>query len=89
MGHEEVLQFWFEDIERKMWFKKDLEFDTVLRERFGALHTNAAACELYSWRETARGRVAAGEHGADCECSGHQQTCGRPDQWQQDHYAPQ
>ena len=58
MGHEEVLQFWFEDIERKMWFKKDLEFDTVLRERFGALHTNAAACELYTWREPARGRVA-------------------------------
>ena len=44
LWHEEVLQFWFGgssdeqlSMPRDAWFKKDLAFDAIIRERFGAL----------------------------------------------------
>ncbi len=54
----EVLQFWYEDIEPKQWFMKDLTFDATLRKRFAATHAAAAAAELYAWRTTPEGRLA-------------------------------
>ena len=38
---DDVLQFWFEDIEHSRWFKKDPDFDRELERRFGALLTLA------------------------------------------------
>ena len=55
---EEVLQFWFDDIEHSMWFKKNPEFDRDLEERFGQLLTLACDDQLDSWCETSRGRLA-------------------------------
>ncbi|MEX1196519.1 MAG: DUF924 family protein [Pseudohongiellaceae bacterium] len=55
---EDVLAFWFEEIEPKQWWKKDPAFDRLIAERFGALHASAAQCELFNWRETPRGRLA-------------------------------
>lgn len=57
-GARQVLAFWFEEIEPAQWFKKDLEFDALIRERFLALLEQAAACELDHWRTTAHGRLA-------------------------------
>jgi len=51
-------RFWFEEIDRAMWFKKDVEFDNQLSERFGALHAQAGQGELYTWRDSARGRLS-------------------------------
>ena len=34
---DEIWQFWFEDIEHSLWFKKDPEFDRELEQRFGHL----------------------------------------------------
>lgn len=53
-----VLQFWFEEITPKDWFKKDDDFDALIMERFGPLHARALRCELVDWRETAEGRLA-------------------------------
>lgn len=53
-----ILKFWFDDIEHSLWFKKDDEFDQLLIERFGELHTKARQGELYAWRESALGRLA-------------------------------
>lgn len=58
MKFETVLHFWFEEIEHKAWFRKDPAFDAMLMERFGELQAGAAACELFAWRESARGRLA-------------------------------
>ncbi len=55
---ESILQFWFEEIDRALWFKKDDEFDQLLEVRFGALHTQASQGELHAWRSTAQGRLA-------------------------------
>lgn len=54
----DILTFWFEELEPAQWWKKDLAFDRMIAERFGALHAQAARCELYPWRRTAEGRLA-------------------------------
>ena len=54
----EILTFWFEDIDRSLWFKKDADFDRLLAERFGALHAQASLGELSAWRDTPQGRLA-------------------------------
>ncbi|CAI0917466.1 Uncharacterized protein conserved in bacteria [Serratia plymuthica] len=56
--HKQVIDFWFEEIDPVMWFKKDEDFDSRLQVRFGELWHAAAACELAHWRETIEGRLA-------------------------------
>ena len=40
---DDVLKFWFEDIEHSCWFKKDPEFDRHLEDRFGDVVKDATA----------------------------------------------
>lgn len=47
----DVIQFWFEDIEPKQRFIKDLDFDELLRSKFDRTHHLAAQGLLYAWRE--------------------------------------
>ncbi|CAI1643648.1 DUF924 family protein [Serratia plymuthica] len=56
--HKQVIDFWFEEIDPVMWFKKDEDFDSRLQVRFGELWHSAAAGELAHWRETIEGRLA-------------------------------
>lgn len=55
---QEMLDFWFCQIEPDQWRVKDGAFDRLLSERFGALLQQAAAGELYAWRQTPQGRLA-------------------------------
>lgn len=55
---QDINQFWFSEIEQKLWFKKDDAFDQLLIERFGPLQKSAAQAELYQWRSTPEGRLA-------------------------------
>ena len=55
---DEILQFWFEDIEHSRWFKKDPAFDRELEQRFGRLLTLANDDQLDGWCDTPRGRLA-------------------------------
>ncbi|HMN93961.1 MAG TPA: DUF924 family protein [Hydrogenophaga sp.] len=54
----DVLKFWFEEIDARLWFASDSGFDDQIRRRFLGLMQQAAAGELFSWRETAEGRLA-------------------------------
>jgi len=56
--YQEVLKFWFEEIEPASWWEKDESFDALLIERFSSIHTMAARCELYEWRVEPEGRLA-------------------------------
>jgi len=56
--HEEVLSFWFREVDPKLWWSADPGFDDLIRQRFLALLQQAAAVELYEWRSTVRGRLA-------------------------------
>ena len=56
--YQDVLDFWFNEIESKKWFQKDLDFDKSIHARFGTLHQQAIQGELFSWRDTAQGALA-------------------------------
>jgi uncharacterized protein (DUF924 family) len=56
--HAEVIRFWFQEIEARLWFASDEDFDSLIRRRFLGLMQKAAAGELYSWRQEAEGRLA-------------------------------
>ncbi|MCG9695755.1 DUF924 family protein [Shewanella sp. Isolate11] len=55
---DEVIQFWFSEIEPKAWFNKDAEFDVMLSQRFQGLLEQAKRGELYTWRTSPKGRLA-------------------------------
>ena len=55
---DEILHFWFHEVSPQQWWVASTAFDQQIAERFTALHTAAARCELYAWRETAEGRLA-------------------------------
>ena len=55
---EDILSFWFEEIESKFWFKKDDAFDALIRDRFLSTYHAGIAGELFSWRTSAQGRLA-------------------------------
>ena len=55
---EDILDFWFVEIDPKDWWKARDEFDRLIANRFGALHFAAARSELFAWRGSARGRLA-------------------------------
>jgi len=56
--YEEVLEFWFEEVDPKSWWMADPEFDSQVRMRFLPLLQRAARVELYAWRSQPRGRLA-------------------------------
>ncbi|WP_038177389.1 MULTISPECIES: DUF924 family protein [Vibrio] len=55
---EDVIQFWFTELEAKDWFTTNLELDQKITTRFLPLVERAAQCELVSWRSSAQGRLA-------------------------------
>lgn len=56
-----VLDFWFEEVDRKLWFLKDPAFDDAIRARFGGLLASLSDTpdRAFAWAETAPGAVAA------------------------------
>ena len=55
---DDVLAFWFEEITPKQWWVTSDDLDREIESRFGALHYAAQRCEVYGWRESAKGRLA-------------------------------
>lgn len=54
----EVLKFWFEEIDPKMWWIADPIFDGCIKDRFVHLLNQAEKGELYGWRKEPKGRLA-------------------------------
>ena len=55
---EEILEFWFREIDRRKWWVVDPAFDDLLKTRFQGHLLRAVAGELSSWRKHAGGRLA-------------------------------
>lgn len=55
---DDVLRFWFEEIDQSRWFKADPDFDRQLEKRFGAVLAKARNGDLADWCNTPRGRLA-------------------------------
>ena len=58
MNFDDVLSFWFNEIEPSQRWVKDTNFDALITDRFSALHEQASKCELFEWRSSAQGRLA-------------------------------
>jgi uncharacterized protein (DUF924 family) len=56
--YQQVLIFWFEEIEPKMWWSAAPEFDRLVKDRFLPLLEQAARGELFAWRKEPKGRLA-------------------------------
>ena len=52
-----VLEFWFEERCRKLWFERNEAFDAEIRERFAELVSTAAAGRLGLWESTRDGAL--------------------------------
>ena len=57
-SYQEVIDFWFQELCPKQWFKKDRSIDLLIKEKFSSTHSTAIKGELYKWRHTALGRLA-------------------------------
>ena len=55
---QEVLDFWFAERNKPLWFAPTPQFDQAIREGFGELSARAAAGELRSWEDRPDGCVA-------------------------------
>ena len=56
--YDDILRFWFDECTPAQWWGVDPAVDAMVRARFGAIHQQAVAGELYGWRGDARGRLA-------------------------------
>ena len=56
--YEEIIKYWFEEITPKQWWVKDTDFDALIKKRFLSTYKQAIAGELYTWRDSALGRLA-------------------------------
>lgn len=58
MSYQQVIEFWFTELQPQQWWVKDEQLDALIKDRFANLHQQAMAGELFSWRETALGSLA-------------------------------
>jgi uncharacterized protein (DUF924 family) len=58
MNYESVLKFWFEEIDKSFWFKKDKNFDEQVRSRFAEVYEKVIAGETAHWRLSPEGQLA-------------------------------
>jgi uncharacterized protein (DUF924 family) len=55
---KEVLDFWFSEEVKPLWFKKSLEFDRKIYHNFFSTYELAAVNQLKDWQKTAEGTLA-------------------------------
>ena len=58
MSYDDILSFWFKEIDQSAWWKKDDDFDQLIIDRFADIHTKATQGELFEWRLTPKGSLA-------------------------------
>lgn len=47
---DDIIEFWFDEIDPKQWWEKNPDFDKHIKKRFLKIHKQAAAGELFNWR---------------------------------------
>lgn len=58
MQAQDIIHFWFEELNAQQRFAKDAALDAMMRVRFGAVWLAASRGELFTWRDTPQGRLA-------------------------------
>lgn len=57
-NYDKVLEFWFNELTPKDWYKKDQDLDSEISRRFKSLLFQARDGELFSWRKNPEGSLA-------------------------------
>ena len=55
---EDILNFWFYEVDRAQWFAEDPELDVQIRERFQPAYEEAVAGKLKAWENNPEGALA-------------------------------
>lgn len=55
---QDIIDFWFKELEPKDWWKKSDDFDRMIDERFATALECAKHNQLAHWRQTPHGRLA-------------------------------
>lgn len=58
VSKQDVLGFWFEELDEKDRFRKSDKLDAQIRNRFETLFMQVESGETWHWRESATGRLA-------------------------------
>ncbi len=58
VDYQDILDFWFHEIDPSDWFEPSKEFDDMLRARFTSVFNEVRDGKMAHWRETAEGRLA-------------------------------
>ncbi len=58
MHHDEIIRFWFEELNQKDWWIKNEQTDALIRDRYLAIHKDAIDGKLSFWRHDDYGRLA-------------------------------
>lgn len=58
MEAQDILNFWFEELDSSQRFSKNTELDEIFSIRFADLFKNAVKGELFKWRSSPTGRLA-------------------------------
>ncbi|MDX5362990.1 MAG: DUF924 domain-containing protein [Pseudazoarcus pumilus] len=58
MNPEDILHYWFEELQPRDWWRKDEDIDRTITQRFGVTLTMAVRGEFFAWRDAPRGRLA-------------------------------
>jgi uncharacterized protein (DUF924 family) len=56
---DEIVNFWFEELSRKDWFRKDEALDSTIASRFGSIYQELRAGVPEAWLDTPEGFLAA------------------------------
>ena len=56
--YDEILTFWFEETDPKLWWQVQPEFDALIKKRFFGLLQDAINDNLSNWRLHPKGRLA-------------------------------
>jgi uncharacterized protein (DUF924 family) len=59
ISYQDILKFWFEELEPKDWFKGGDAIDQSIRERFEPVLEPVHKGEYRDWLDTAQGRLAS------------------------------
>lgn len=58
ISQTEIVDFWFSDRVKALWFNSNPTFDNEIRERFEETYRQAASGKLDAWRQEATGALA-------------------------------
>lgn len=56
--HQEIIDFWFAELQPKDWFVNNEDVDNMIKNRFLPILQQASQAELFLWRKEPLGRLA-------------------------------